>query len=182
MNHRGFSLLELLIALLIIIILSVIALPSYSTLIATIERQSVSHKIRQTLTFARKTAINRQQNISWCGVNNQQECMKRDYRNILIFEDKNKNKRLDINEDVFLKHHIRYRGQIHTRASLGKKSLVFKNNGAASQASSILICHQQNEYFNARITTSLSGRTYIGRRHPKTGLPTMPNNERIPCN
>jgi len=114
----GFTLIELTITITIIAILTAVALPSFSNLLANSKVSNISHQLQTSLNMARNHAIMNQYNVIVCPASNKQlnECRSTYASNTnwqhgwLIYQDDNNNNELDAADQL-----------LH----------VFKSNGAA---------------------------------------------------
>lgn len=73
-NHRGFTFLELLITLLIASILLALCQPHFSALLLRVYVEDDAYRFFQTLTYARQTAITRNQLVYVCPTLNHLDC------------------------------------------------------------------------------------------------------------
>lgn len=99
----GFTLIELITALVLLVVLLAIAIPSFSPIIKRSELSTVSVNIRRALNIARSEAVKRQVTVYICARDSlQQECAgnalvgrKTWNYGLVVFADNNKNKKFD---------------------------------------------------------------------------------------
>lgn len=85
----GFTLLELLVALVIVVILISIAVPNLQRLQVSSALQSNSELIFRLTQASRAAALDTATNITLCGTDDFQRCVKEDFRSLMAFHDGN---------------------------------------------------------------------------------------------
>lgn len=76
-KYQGFSLLELLVALAIIMTLTLLAVPSWQQFSHNQQASIVMHKLSMAIQFARLEAIRRNETVIVCGSSDQRHCSSR---------------------------------------------------------------------------------------------------------
>ena len=79
MGHKdyqsGFSLLELMTAIVILVILATVAVPSFSALVEQTRQETAAEQLRTHLALARIESVTRQEWVTICRSNDQQTCV-----------------------------------------------------------------------------------------------------------
>ncbi|MDO6424688.1 GspH/FimT family protein [Saccharophagus degradans] len=180
-KSRGFTLLDLLIALAILSLLINLATPNLTSSLEKSKSKSLTVNIRSAIALARTKAITTEQTVSICGLQNNNECTKNQFTQIAIFVDKNKNGRIDEAENVLLLNDLQYTGQITLGASLGRKYIRFKKDGSAQQAGSFTYCNPNHPTYSSRVTISMMGRLYTAKDLDNDGIVENSDGSPISC-
>lgn len=98
MKQRGFTLLELMLAIALGVILLAIGIPALSDLLKENTANYESERLMKHLRFARNEAISEQQTVSACLINNANQCVSSNSAQLLVFADTNNNSQLDNGE------------------------------------------------------------------------------------
>ncbi len=171
-HSRGYTLLDLLIATTIAGLL----LQASFGLGALIhrERQMLAvRELQRLVQFARGQAVNLQREVLLCALDEEQACDGRwDGREVAVFSDLDRDKRLDPGEALYLDHWPVDRGRLAWRASLGRDYLAFSAMGSTHQNGSFVLCFaRQGEQPDIVLTLNRGGRPYLntpgGRRCPR---------------
>jgi len=92
LKHKGFTLVETLVAIAILISLTSIALPSFADFIIKIRVDNEISSLNRLIFVARNTAININQTVTLCPLDNENTC-KNSWQDMLsVFVDPNNNK------------------------------------------------------------------------------------------
>lgn len=180
-RSRGFTLIDLLIAISILSILFGMAVPQFSILQAKAEAKSTASAIRRSLAFGRQKAVIKQKDITVCGADIHLKCEKNNPQNIIVFEDKNNDRTYTEDEALYSNLNLSYRGTLKLRASLGRNYIEFRKNGSAKQAGSFEYCVPGVPTASRRVTISLPGRPYMGRDFDKDGVVENTKGKPIEC-
>lgn len=73
--QQGLSLLELLVALVLVVLLTTVAVPSFSALLEKTRQESVAERLKTHLALARIEAVSRQQWITLCRTEDGEQCV-----------------------------------------------------------------------------------------------------------
>ncbi|WP_339668891.1 GspH/FimT family protein [Dasania marina] len=180
--HLGFSLTELLTTLTLVIILSLSVTPNASQSIIKNESISNTSIIYRALQSARTEAIRRQSDIRICGSNDGITCIKEWQNYLIIFQDKNKDKKAATNEIVTIENFTLRRGFIISRFALGRSSLSINGRGETNLTGSFIYCPTSREpQYIQRITWNRIGRPYLGRDLNKDGIIDNTNGTPLSC-
>lgn len=99
MPHNGFSLIELTVTLLITLILTAFAIPSFKHLTQQNDINTAAQRLFTQLQLAKTTAISSNQNVILCATNVGKQCSNNWSNGSMIFIDNDKNDQYDAAED-----------------------------------------------------------------------------------
>ena len=99
-QQRGYTLLELLTTLAILLILSTLALPSFSSIVRRSQSESLMYTLISTAQLARSSAVMRSESVVFCASSNQLSCGNDWTQGAMVFADPNNNRQLDRNESL----------------------------------------------------------------------------------
>ena len=101
-NERGFTLVELIVTIAVLVIITMIATPYILEQLARMEAKRIESQIRNTLTLAKAESYIRRQDLLVCLSNSGGLCHRDSYKQLLLFSDKNNNKNFDLGVDDLL--------------------------------------------------------------------------------
>ncbi len=177
---KGFTLLELLITTVITSVLLTVAIPSLSYFKNSSERGSITTDIRRSLAYTRENAITRNTYTTICGLNTQGECARDNIQSLAVFIDKDKDGMLTEEDKALAIRELHHSGYLRLRASFRKSSITFNRHGAALAAGSFIYCKPDYPELAARITVSMTGRSYVARKSDE-GVVKNTNGSDIIC-
>ena len=158
----GYTLLELLMVLLIIG--TILGLGSGFGDLVDRERQFRNVlDLRRLLNYARAEAVNLQKPVTLCALDKQHKC-DRDWRgrDVAVFLDVNRNRRLDQGEVLRLEHWPENRGWLSWRASLRSRHITFRPGGDTAQNGSFLLCRESKTgEVDTAVVINRGGRNYV---------------------
>jgi len=164
-HQRGLTLLELLIALMILALLLGLGVPTFSDLLAENRARAAMGQMRALFAFARQQALTTGQRTTLCAVRRDGRC-QRDWmadHDIVVFVDANGDRRLDASERLLRR--IAWpvtRAELSWRASLGRPQLTFEASGATWQNGTLFYCPANDDARHARaLVISQTGRSYM---------------------
>ena len=179
--QHGFTLVSSIITLSIIAILGSIAAPNLSVFLSKQEGRATIGIIHRNLSKARAHALKNDVDITVCGINKHGECVKSNFKELIMFEDYNDNAAVDEDDTITYISKLDYSGQLKLSASLGKKFIRLKRTGSSQQAGSFIYCDATNPRASNRVTISMSGRSYLGRDKNNDGIIELTNGKPISC-
>ena len=101
-NEQGFTLVELIVTIAVLVIITMIATPYILEQLARMEAKRIESQIRNTLTLAKAESYIRRQDLLVCLSNSGGLCHRDSYKQLLLFSDKNNNKNFDLGVDDLL--------------------------------------------------------------------------------
>ena len=166
LTYNGFTLVELLSTLAIISILHSVAIPSFQSAIASIQRYSAYQNLFTLIQYTRSKAAFQATNVIMCPSINQKDCLNDWQQTLMIFVDANNNKRRDAKEEIDKVANIALSNySIHWRASGTSRYLRYVDNGSTSyQNGTFTLCPTTNSVEHIqKIIVYRSGRARRGR-------------------
>ena len=166
MSHKeyqsGLSLLELITAIVIIVILTTVAVPSFSALVEQTRQETAAEQLRNHLALARIESVTRQAWVTICRSNDQQTCVgdaltgATEWSGLIMFVDHDKS-RLPIKpEDVI--RVITFKSPVTVHWNRGD-SLTYQPDGSVTGFSNgTFLIKAGNPEKELRLILSLSGR------------------------
>lgn len=179
-TSKGLTLLELLITTLIASILLIVAIPSLGYFKNSSERSAVTNDIRRSLAYSRENAITRNTYTTICGLNSNGECARDNIQSLVVFIDVDKDGMLTEEDQTLSIRELNHSGYLRLRASFRKSSITFNRHGAALAAGSFIYCKPNYPELAARITVSMTGRSYVARKNDE-GIVRNTNGSEIIC-
>ena len=160
----GYTLLELLLTVAIIAVLAELG----SGFVGLVERQRhvvAVVDLRRSLNYARYMAVSLQSEVTLCALDGANRCQRTwQDREVAVFTDRNRNRRLDAGEVLQLDHWPKDRGWLEWRAALRRKYLVFRPSGVTAQNGSFLLCRRgRGQVADVVLVVNRGGRSYIGK-------------------
>lgn len=101
-QSNGFTLVELVVTIVVLGVIAAIAVPSILTHLARMEAQRVKHQLENTLSLAKAESYISRQDVLVCLSNDAKQCHRNSDKTLLLFVDKNNNKRFDVQVDTLL--------------------------------------------------------------------------------
>jgi type IV fimbrial biogenesis protein FimT len=170
-RRRGFSLLELLVALSIVSVLSFLALPALQSARWSDEASQFTQLLSRSMAIARRRAVASAERITLCASTDQRNCLKhwRGEVSILVFTDRNRNHQLDEGDTLHLEQRLVLRhGDAYWRGSLGRSYMRFRIDGSAVEYGRYSYCPIDGNARGFRqLVVNRVGRAYL--HHDGTG-------------
>ncbi len=161
-RYAGFTLMELLVCMLIIGLLFSVG-SSMSNALEKARAWQITHQLGSLLNFTRGSAIQYQQEVTLCAVDESGECQRHwaDHTPT-VFIDKDRDRRHDLNE-VLLRQAGRLGATVSLdwRAALARPYIAFKPDGSTNQNGSFKYCPKTDRLAIA-IIVNRGGRHYLG--------------------
>lgn len=170
----GFTMIELLIALMILSILLAIAGPGFSRYFAETRARTAMAHMQTLFAYARFEAVHSARKMTLCALDPDGRC-SRDWgpeHAVSVFHDQNENRRAD--SDEVLMRSVRWpikKGRLFWRASLAATHLTFDSGGATWQNGTLIYCPENRDPNHARaLVISQTGRSYLTRDRDGDGI------------
>lgn len=168
---RGLSLTELLTSLAVLAIVGRGSV-AVGVWIDKAQADNATRQIIHSIQFARFSAVSSGRNMLLCGSEDGLSCSKlwlADQAHIMVFHDRNENRRRDPNEPVLLKSQWR-QGQVVWRAAR-RSYLRFRRDGSAKDIGTFTWCPSDLDASHARqFTINFAGRPYRSRDRNGDGI------------
>lgn len=181
---KGFTLVELMVSISILAISLSIAIPNLSVFIVKLRVDNEISELFRLLLSARNAAINANQNVTVCPLNDASQCNTDWQGQISVFIDTNNNKILDIANNEFV---IRSKANIKSGDLLvyGKKrdSIIYQPTGRLSGLSNgtFRYCPQEHSSLSRGIIIAQSGRLYASSDLNNNGIDENRSSVEIKC-
>jgi type IV fimbrial biogenesis protein FimT len=158
--HRGFSLIEVMVAVAILVILSTLAAPSFRSMIANNRITAQANDLVSDLAAARSEAIKRPGSVSICGSSDGLACDSHWSQGRLVFVDGDANGAVDGGDEI-LRVREALKGQTLVDAfppvgTAATHYLSYSSSGFSSASGTFTLC--QSGYIGRVITISQTGR------------------------
>ena len=179
----GFTLIELLVSLAILVILTVITVPSLAAFTINLRVDNEITAINRLLFIARNMAINSGQTVTLCPLGNDNQCTKDWHKEISVFIDSNNNKKREVDESiVFVKQAIK----VGDKLQYGKTriGLTYANTGHLSgwgQNATFTYCPKNHADKSRGIIVAVSGRIYQSFKKKTNKADKNRSNKTITC-
>jgi len=161
----GFTLIELLSSVSILGILAGIAIPNFSTFIIKMRVDNEISQLYRLLFVTRNLAINTQQNVTLCHLDNSSKCDSNWHEELSVFIDGNANKILEtqLNERLLqTKAKIKLTDKLHY--GIGRNGVIYAPTGRLAGWGSngtFRYCPENHPENNRGIRVATSGRLYV---------------------
>lgn len=181
-THRGFTLLELLACVALVGLVLGIGTPAALETIIKWQVIAETKTLRRALSEARLTAIEANTPVILCPIRAEGRCTRDWSADIFIFSDKNRNRRVDIDDTVLRQFPASSRYSQISFAAFGPGYLRFRRNGLAADNGSFTLCPPDKDIKKARqIVLNRMGRAYISRDGDGDGVVEYGNNKEPSC-
>jgi type IV fimbrial biogenesis protein FimT len=179
-RYNGFTLLELMTTVALIALVLAIGIPSMRSFI---ERTAVNgniSEIRLALASARSYAVNKQVHTTICGRQPSGECSRDWTQNLTIFEDPNRNRRIDPNETII--HTLTAYDDDRLRIEYNRRAVTFFPSGRSTHsAGSLTLCLPSDPPISAAFVVAATGRIRDGKDSNGNGIQETGNGNDIDC-
>lgn len=170
----GFTMIEVLIALMILSILLSAAVPAFSAYLAETRARTAMAHMQSLFAYARFEAVRSGRTTTLCALDANGKCARNwgEEHAISVFRDLNGNRRLDADEALL--RSVRWpieQGRLFWRASLAASHLSFDSRGATWQNGTLIYCPKNRDARHARaLVISQTGRAYLTRDSNGDGI------------
>lgn len=183
-THNGFTLLELILSLAIVVILTGLVVPAFAGLVRRTQTELYVHHLVNTFQLARSAAISRREPVVLCANLHDNGCGSDWSRGALLFTDPNGNRLLDADEQLLAQVEPPTAGtRVIMKAALNKNYLrVLPNGMLENTAGSLLVCAPGARPQDARnLIFSRNGRLRFGGDRNHDGIPENAEGQPLSC-
>jgi type IV fimbrial biogenesis protein FimT len=167
-HFGGFTLVELLISLSILMSLSFLLLPSLTGVNARYVVSLKAWEIKRNLEYTRSMAITRNAILTLCTARDNFQCVREGGSKLLIFDDADHNYRWTPDESLY--RDTRFANvRVNFSASGRSPGLRFKNTGHATGSGNFHICMTHGDDFGRQVIFYYSGRVRLSADSDKDG-------------
>ncbi|WP_371186347.1 GspH/FimT family protein [Thalassotalea maritima] len=156
----GFSFLEVLITILILSILASIALPNMNDFIEKMAVENEASQVHRILLAARNSAINKEQTVIVCPLDDDGSCTSNWTNAISAFTDNNNDNSYQAANDELIKVKSATSGRQQIAFNTDKVMFDATGKRIDSQSRTFSICSAIKSQFNKGVTVSQLGRVY----------------------
>jgi type IV fimbrial biogenesis protein FimT len=163
---RGFTLLDLLSAMAIVVLVLGFGLPALQTTVASNRLATRLNALAGTLAYARSEAIRRNQRVVICKSDAGGRCVRRpDWREgWLVYVDANANHRQDADETVLARYGALPAGQILDYRAFGSRHyLVYRPDGVTRTNGTFTFCDPDRPELARALILTKTGRARLSR-------------------
>lgn len=160
---RGFTLVDLMIAISLLLLIMTIGVPSFTHLLNANRQRSSTYTLIRTLNYARQVAIDRSQSIIVCPTINHISCVTDWAQELMVFVDQDNNKKHDGNEELLRLTKIIGDNQRLNWKSLRKNFIEYTATGGTnSQNGRFYFCNKtQQDKYRSQLIVYKTGRIRI---------------------
>lgn len=159
-QEQGFTLIEMLMAIVILAIALTIGVPSMSKQIEKSRQNGLSTGLQQTVRLATTQALAKSRNVVLCPSANGESCSSSSWDSgYIVFVDNNGDKAVD-NDDDILRHESTNGLQVEIDGGAGDNKFLFRANGTAS-GGTIKICSDSVADIDQQVEISGFGSTTV---------------------
>lgn len=184
-TQQGFTLFELLIILLISSTLLGLAIPKFTSSIASSQTSADTNTLYHLIQFARNHALTSKLTVTLCASTDQYSCEKtQDWseKSILVFIDQNKNETIDTRDEQLRVYKLQNpNATLKWKAAFGTPYLQIKPSGTTHQNGTFYYCNAKHKRWDKAIIVNKSGRPYFGQDTNKDGIVENSSGKNISC-
>jgi prepilin-type N-terminal cleavage/methylation domain-containing protein len=181
-NHRGFTLVELLLVTAILTIALGIGLPSFSKLIEDGHRKTTLNQLLTGISYARTEAISRNTNITLCPLDSSSRCSRDWNKPLTVFIDPARTRQLRSANDILRELQPPSQGNLYGRTGI-RKHFGFRPTGMARESiGHLLWCPKDGNPERAfQIRINMGGRPILARDTNHDGIAEDAYGRNIAC-
>ncbi|HED16165.1 MAG TPA: prepilin-type N-terminal cleavage/methylation domain-containing protein [Gammaproteobacteria bacterium] len=165
-NAHGFTLFELLVAVVILVIMTTIAIPGLSAQIQNSRANAALFEMFSTLSLARSEAIKRGHRVGLCPSSNGLSCNNsfRWHNGWILFKDPDRNGMPDTANTLIIYHNVDINIRILTTS--GRRKVIYQPDGTVTGNSNMTMtfCRPLTNQYPDQIVQSQSGRIRVNKK------------------
>jgi type IV fimbrial biogenesis protein FimT len=181
----GFTLIETLIALAILIVLTAIAVPTFADLRIRIRVDNEITALHRLLLLTRNHAVNQERFVTVCPLNPSNQCSKEWHKTLTVFYDDNKNKALDASStEVIIKIKLAIKSGDKLQYAQGRTALIYAPSGRLAVwggNGTFRYCPKSHSNRSRGIIISGAGRFYLSSDQNMDGTDENRSGRLIRC-
>lgn len=180
-EYFGFTLFDLMIAIAIASVLLGLGAPNLAHVLAKHTADANAHTVWRTLAKTREAAVLSGERATFCGVDNNNHCVRDDINAFVVFHDHDRDQKLGASETPIRRVELDFAGTVFLRAS-NQKHITYANDGHARQFGSVVLCpdNKKPQYIR-RITVNPAGRPYLAWDRDGDGIIANADGSPIDC-
>ena len=169
-RHSGFTLYELLVTMLLVALLTGLAIPSFSSVLASQRQRVEINALFHAIHLARKESVMRRKVVSLCPSNDGRTCASsRDWSSgWLMFEntDRDSPPQIDASEVVLANHRVSQ----HVQIDANRKGFTLRATFLRATNGTFIVCDQKGRIPPKALVVSYTGRPRVARHTTKGEL------------
>jgi type IV fimbrial biogenesis protein FimT len=182
----GFTLIETLITLAILISIATVALPSFANLLIKIRVDNEISALHRLLLLTRNHAVNQERFVTVCPLNASGQCSNQWHEELSVFYDDNKNKTLDPSSaEVIIKIKLAIKPGDKLQYAQGRTALIYAPSGRLAVwggNGTFRYCPKNHSNKSRGIIISGAGRFYLSTDQNMDGTDENRSGRMIHCN
>jgi len=180
--QQGLTLIELVIAVTILGILLGTGIPSFQNMMKRSRSDADTERIAQTIRFARAFAISQNAEITTCFSDDLYACHRRAHKAIMVFKDKNLNRKADPGETLEFALLDDKEAQVLFNMSVGRHYIRHRPNGTVKEFGHITYCPGHNDvHYAKRLIISRMGRARNAKDEDSDGIVNAVDGDNVVC-
>lgn len=182
---NGFTIIELLVSIAILLSLASIGIPSLNNFIIKVRVDNEVFHVHRLLLFSRNAAINSNQKVTFCPLDESNQCINRWHKELSVFTDINNNKIFEplLNEKL-LAHKAAIRAGDMLSYGTTRNGLTYAETGHLSgwgQNATFSYCPENHPEKSRGIIVARSGRSYVSALNIRGTANVRRTGQKIRC-
>lgn len=178
-RQQGLTLIELLVTVTLLSLLLSAAMPALSYWFNKQQADGAAYSALRHVAKARALAVEDNRRISFCGVNNSNECVRNNIREYVVFYDRAYDHAIDSDDKVYSRFKLSYSGRVRLRVGTAT-FIAFEPSGYARVPGSLYFCPKSGDKkLMRRVTVSSAGRPYYAPKDAGKGYVLTPEGQEV---